>query len=133
VIELKKTNSFEACVTVAKQLFTDQFDYQIRDLLSLFPADYKTKEGQPFWSGPKRCPSPIPFDINNETHAMFVFTYANLIGFSLGIGENKNMAAVNEMAKAAAVTTYVPKTITVKLDGEESKEDDKKTLTEDDD
>lgn len=85
VIELKKKNSFEACVTHAKQLFTDYFDYDIRNLLILYPADCKTKEGQPFWSGPKRCPTAINFDINEDRHAMFVHTFANLIALSLGL------------------------------------------------
>jgi ubiquitin-activating enzyme E1 len=132
VIELKTTNSFESCVAHAKQTFTDCFDYSIRDLLHLFPADHTTKEGQPFWSGPKRCPSPIPFDINDERHSMFVHTFANLIALSLGIGGNKDVSAVKEITKNAPVKEYVSKKIEVKLEGEENGEEEQKSLTEDD-
>ena len=31
-----------------------------------------TNSGAPFWSGPKRAPTPLDFDINNPTHLNFV-------------------------------------------------------------
>jgi len=64
---------------LAKEQFNGYFDHSIRDLLSIFPKDHKDKDGQPFWSGPKRAPSPISFDPTNEEHVKFVFSYATLI------------------------------------------------------
>lgn len=58
----QKSGQFENCVRLARVCFNDYYDYTIKDLLSLFPKDAVDKEGAPFWSGPKRCPSPIPFD-----------------------------------------------------------------------
>jgi ubiquitin-activating enzyme E1 len=54
---------------VAREKFDELFDHQIQNLLHCFPADHKDKDGQPFWSGPKRAPSPIKFDPNNPLHA----------------------------------------------------------------
>ena len=34
--------------------------------------------GQPFWSGPKRCPHPLVFDVNNAVHLDYVAAAANL-------------------------------------------------------
>jgi ubiquitin-activating enzyme E1 len=31
-----------------------------------------------FWSGEKKCPTPLNFNIANETHTMFVISFANL-------------------------------------------------------
>jgi len=42
---------------------------------------------------------------------MFIFSYANLIATALKIKENRDVAAVTEMAKAAQVSEYVPKKI----------------------
>lgn len=43
-------------------------------------------------------------------------TYANLIAVAIGIPENRDTAAVREMAKSAEIKSYVPKKITVKLE-----------------
>ncbi len=51
----------------------------------MFPEDHKDKEGQPFWSGPKRAPSPVKFDQNDPLHVHFVAAYSNMLAFILGI------------------------------------------------
>ena len=79
---------------LARNCFNDYYDYTIKDLLSLFPKDAVDKEGAPFWSGPKRCPSPIPFDVNKKEHLDFIVAYSNLIAFALKIKENRDSAAI---------------------------------------
>jgi len=54
-------------------------------LLYNFPVDFLTKDGQPFWSGPKRAPNAMEFDPLNEAQSKFLFTAANLYAFNLGI------------------------------------------------
>lgn len=54
-------------------------------MLSIFPHDAKDKEGQPFWSGPKRAPSPISYDPKDPLIAHFVTACANLVAFNLGL------------------------------------------------
>lgn len=85
-------------------------------MLSLFPKDHVDKDGVPFWSGPKRAPSPIPFNPNEERHLKFVMCYANLFATCLGIPENRNVNAVREMATNAKTNPYVPKKVEVKLE-----------------
>lgn len=115
----QKEGKFENCVQLALTCFNDFFDYTIKDLLSLFPKDAKDKEGAPFWSGPKRCPSPIPFDASNPTHISFIVSYANLIATALKIPENRDAGAIAQIVKGSNVPAYVPKKIEVKLPGEE--------------
>lgn len=88
-------------------------------MLSIFPKDHVDKEGSPFWSGPKRAPSHIEFDANNETHVEFIMSYANLVAFGLSIPECRDINKIREMAASAQVKPYVPKKIKVKLPGEE--------------
>jgi ubiquitin-activating enzyme E1 len=82
---MKKDNNFASCVALAKTQFNNYYDHTIRDLLSIFPKDHKDKDGQPFWSGPKRAPSHIEFNINDETHVEFIVAYSNLIAAAMGI------------------------------------------------
>lgn len=109
LIKLNQTQSFDACVALAVQQFNDFFDYSIRDLLFTFPLDAKDKEGNPFWSGPKRAPTAIAFDAQNPLHLNFVLPFANLIAVACGIPENRNATQVRDIAAAAKVPAYVAK------------------------
>lgn len=118
-IKMKQSASFEACVLLAKNCFNNFFHHTILDLLSIFPKDHVDKEGQPFWSGPKRAPSHIEFDASNKMHVEFVMAYANLIATAMQLAENRDVSAVTEMAKNAQAAAYTPKKIEVKLPEEE--------------
>lgn len=54
--------SFEDCVTWARKKFQENYTNQIHQLLHVYPPDHVSKTGAPFWSGPKRCPTPLVFD-----------------------------------------------------------------------
>ena len=75
-----KPQTFEDCIAWARLQFQEHFYNNIAQLLFNFPPDQVgnmrnqrrdlltlvnikvTSTGQPFWSGPKRCPHPIEFD-----------------------------------------------------------------------
>lgn len=91
LVDLKKSADFSKCVEVARLQFENLFNHQIANLLHIFPADHKDKDGQPFWSGPKRAPTPIPYDPNDPLHVHFIVAAANLIAYNLGIPQNRNV------------------------------------------
>lgn len=99
-----------------------------------FPRDAKTKEGNPFWSGPKRAPTQQPFDHLNPHHINFVVPMANLIAENLGIPQNRNINEVTDMAAAVEVAGYKQSKVVVKLEGEEEKKEEPQPVaTEEDD
>ena len=100
-IKMKQKGSFDNCVALAKECFNNYYHHVILDLLSIFPKDHVDKEGSPFWSGPKRAPSHIEFNPNDETHIDFVLSYANLIATAMSIPECRDKNAVREMAANA--------------------------------
>src|SRR5690606_4020428 len=67
-----KPLSFDDCIVWARHQFEAQFNNAIQQLLYNFPRDAKTSSGQPFWSGPKRAPTPLKFDSTNPTHMNFI-------------------------------------------------------------
>jgi len=113
VINLAAENSFERCLQVARDFFDHLFDHDIRDLLSLFPADHKDKNGNPFWSGPKRAPHEIVFNADNELHLSYVSSCANLIAFNLGVPQERDLNVVRELAKKYEGKPYTAKQIKV--------------------
>ncbi|MBA43185.1 MAG: hypothetical protein CMF62_04140 [Magnetococcales bacterium] len=74
--ELPKT--YDNCLELGYLYFYRYYRDQIQQLLQKYPKDHKTDTGALFWSGEKKCPTPLDFDITNETHTMFVYSFANL-------------------------------------------------------
>ena len=74
----KRPTNFQDCIKYARQKFQKYFVNDIRQLLYTYPIDAKTKEGNPFWSLPKRPPTEIAFDPKNPLHAHFVSACACL-------------------------------------------------------
>jgi ubiquitin-activating enzyme E1 len=110
---LASEGQFSQCVRVARDLFDHDYDHDIRDLKSIFPDDHKDAAGNPFWSGPKRAPHPITFNVEDELHFNYVFSCANLIAFNLGVPQVRDAAQVKAIAKAYGGQAYVAKQIKV--------------------
>jgi ubiquitin-activating enzyme E1 len=75
---LERPSDFKACVEWARRYWQEMFHNTIAQLLHNFPADQTTSSGQPFWSGPKRCPKPLNFDSTCRLHMDFIVAAANL-------------------------------------------------------
>lgn len=81
----EKPISFDDCIVWARNQFEKQYNNAIQQLLYNFPKDSTTSSGSPFWSGPKRAPTPLKFDGSNEAHLGFIIAAANLHAFNYGI------------------------------------------------
>lgn len=77
--------NFEDCIKWARIQFEKKFNHDIQQLLYNFPKDAVTSTGAPFWSGPKRAPSPLAFDVDNGDHFHFIVAGANLRAFNYGL------------------------------------------------
>jgi len=97
------------------------------DLLSMFPADATDKAGNPFWSGPKRCPSPSKFDVNDDVHFTYLWSCANLIAFNLNINQERDANVARTTAGATNAKPYIKSKIVVETP-EEQKEREAQNL-----
>jgi ubiquitin-activating enzyme E1 len=100
-----KPLTFDDCIVWARHQFEAQYNNAIQQLLYNFPRDSKTSSGQPFWSGPKRAPSPLKFDSSNPTHLGFIIAAANLHAFNYGI---KNPGADKEYYRKVVDNMIIP-------------------------
>lgn len=98
--------TFEDCIKWARLQFEEKFSNEIKQLLYNFPEDAKTSNGAPFWTGPKRAPKPLVFDINNKDHFDFVVGGANLLAFIYGLKEPN--ATFEDYQKAIAEVKIEP-------------------------
>ncbi|XP_021119388.1 ubiquitin-like modifier-activating enzyme 7 isoform X2 [Heterocephalus glaber] len=73
------------------------FHDDIIQLLSLLPPDKVHEDGTPFWSGPKRCPQPLKFDISQDMHLLYILAAANLFAQMHGLPGSSDQIALREL------------------------------------
>ena len=96
--------SFADCVKWARFHFEENFTNQIKQLLFNFPPDQQTTTGQPFWSGPKRCPVPMVFDKDEPLHLDYIFAAANLKAEIYGLPHIRDRNKVYELVSQVDVS-----------------------------
>jgi hypothetical protein len=74
----KKPQTFKDCVFYARKKFEKFFSHDIQQLLHVYPLTSKTKDGNPFWTLPKRPPTPIVFNPEDPLHCLFISSMACL-------------------------------------------------------
>ncbi|WFD31821.1 E1 ubiquitin-activating enzyme [Malassezia sp. CBS 17886] len=81
----QRPQTFDACIAWARLQFEENHANVIKQLLHNLPRDAVTSSGQPFWSGPKRAPTPLVFDAHNPVHLAYVIAAANLHAENYGL------------------------------------------------
>jgi ubiquitin-activating enzyme E1 len=107
--------SFEDCVVWARLQFEKLFNNQIRQLLFNFPEDQVTSTGTKFWSGSKRCPKPLIFNLEDKcedakmrNHFDFIVAAANLRAQMFGINGRTDEAWFVECLRNVIVPDFTP-------------------------
>ncbi|KAF1788615.1 Ubiquitin-activating enzyme E1, Cys active site [Phytophthora cactorum] len=101
--------SFEDCISWARFKFEELFSNQIKQLLYNFPLDQLTTSGTPFWSGPKRPPTPITFDAKDPLHMDFVVSVANSHAKNYGLKGHTDRDAFAQVLSGIHVPEFSPK------------------------
>ena len=105
----EKPISVEECIVWARNKFEELYHNTILQLLHNFPLDMLTSSGTPFWSGPKRAPTPLVFDSSNDLHLDFISASANLRAFNYGLKGSLDRAFIKKVADSVMVPEFVPK------------------------
>lgn len=105
-----RPTSVEDCVRWARMVFEKMFSSDIRQLLHTFPRDNVDKNGVPFWSGTKRAPNPVDFDVNTPLHTDFIIAGACLRAdnYNLKVSSD-DIARMGSIAASVMVPDFTPK------------------------
>ncbi|OBA23534.1 ubiquitin-activating enzyme E1 [Metschnikowia bicuspidata var. bicuspidata NRRL YB-4993] len=120
--------SFADCIRWARKEFETKFNHDIKQLLYNFPEDAKTSNGAPFWSGPKRAPKVLEFDVNNPDHFNYVVGGAHLLAFIYGLkDQNVSTEEYKKVLDEYVPEPFVPKTgVKIAASDAEAEEEAKK-------
>jgi ubiquitin-activating enzyme E1 len=98
--EIKKLLSnapltYDDCIKYGFNTWHELFRDEVVHLTNKFPANHKTEEGADFWSGAKKFPTALEFDVENADHVSFVESYANLWADVFGINHMNDLYVIN--------------------------------------
>lgn len=120
-----KPSNFYDCLVWSRKLFEDNFANKPKQLLHNFPLDRMTSAGTPFWSGSKKPPAPIDFNINDELHREFIVSSAILRASLYNIpvppeNSNEMNRFLNEVVNFAVETFQPQEGIKIAVSDEEN-------------
>ena len=104
-----RPNTFDDCILWARKHWQENYHNMILQLLHNFPKDQKTSSGEPFWSGHKRCPHGLTFDVNNDLHLDYIVAAANLKAEVYGIPQQRDKELIADIVEKIELPSFVPK------------------------
>lgn len=118
----ERPSNFDQCVLWARLKFEELFNNNIQQLLFNFPRDMITSTGTPFWSGPKRAPTPLKFNPEDPLHMDFVVSAAQLRAVNYGIKDRTtDPKAIKTILGGVKIPDFVPKRVKIQVTENENK------------
>jgi ubiquitin-activating enzyme E1 len=105
-----RPSTFDDCIVWARKIFEEYFHDTIAQLLFNFPPEHMTSSGQPFWSGPKRCPKVANFDSKDTLHMDFVVSASLLFAETYSIKTVDDRGYITGKAAAVEMAPFRPRT-----------------------
>jgi len=136
----ERPSNFDDCVSWARLKFEELFNNQIRQLLHNFPEDQVTSTGAKFWSGSKRCPKPLVFDLNAKcedaemcNHLDFIIAAANLHAEVYGIKGQTDKSYFEKVLQDVIVPDFTPSDgVKISANDEEEKQNNENAMDTED-
>ena len=82
---ISRPKNIADCVAKARKLFQKHFLNNIKQLLHVYPPDFRGKDGKLFWSLPKRLPAPQEFSISDPLHLALITSTTKLMVHMWGL------------------------------------------------
>ena len=102
LITLRLGMNFETVVFHSIEIFQELFEFSTDEILQKFPSDLLIKGTiKKFWSGARKEPKRIIFDINNDEHFQFIYCYTYLVCEILNMDDLNNKMKSSSLKKAA--------------------------------
>lgn len=81
---------YNEILKIAFEEYNESFVTSIKRTLANYPPDFINSDGTKFWSGNKRCPKPINFDIKNNLAIDYIKSYGKILANEMSIPIENN-------------------------------------------
>lgn len=95
----KNCGNFKNCISLAYKQWHVLFRDNINHIIKKYPSNHIDTDGVVFWSGNRIFPKVVDFDIKNNIHFNFVFTFSHLWADMLNIDTNKRYTNRSKFAE----------------------------------
>ncbi|CAF3397546.1 unnamed protein product, partial [Rotaria sp. Silwood2] len=109
VLVVERPQNFFDCIVWARNLFERQFHNSIAQLLFNYPVNHRTSSGELFWSGSKRAPHVIKFDVSKQAHLDFIVAASNLFAYIYGIQQQRDNNIIANQVVKIKVAEFQPR------------------------
>ena len=122
LLQLIEEKSFEKILIQAANVFYNNYYYNINLLLYEFPSDLKNEDGSKFWSGSKRIPNPIKFNVNNQYCFNFSKYYSILLARAINVEIKDDEKFIRNTLEKVKFPEFIPPSNTIMTKEEEDNE-----------
>lgn len=105
----ERPRSFEECIMWARLQYENDYVNEIKQLLYNLPKDQVNSNGTPFWSGPKRAPDALAFNIDDELDMAYIVAAANLHAFNYGLKGEQDLKVFRRVIESMNIPEFTPK------------------------
>ena len=109
LISILESNNFDKCIEWSIKKYIENFEQKIIKLINEYPENYLNKDGSKFWSGSKRFPHSIKFNINNKLSFLFVKSCSIILARILGIPSINDDNYIKDFLKKLEIQNDISK------------------------
>ena len=127
--------NIDKLIEFAIKQYTENFCYNIKQILFDFPENYTHRDGTKLWRPPLKIPQPIPYNPDDPQIFLFIKNYIKILSRALSIKGDLSDARIKEVSRKTKISPCVPKNkykeIKIKLDkkkDEAEKEDESSSI-----
>ena len=107
LLEIIVENNFEKILKDAIDIYHKNYIFQIKKLTEEFPADFINNDGSLFWSGSKRFPDIIDYNINDIDCFNFIKYYSIIFARSINVKINDDENYIRKIVEKVNLPGYI--------------------------
>lgn len=108
-IILVAEQNIDKLIEFAIKQYTENFCYNIKQILFHCPENYTHNDGTKLWRPPLKIPQPIPYNPDDPQIFLFIKNYIKILSRALSIKGDLSDARIKEVSRKTKISPFVPK------------------------
>uniref|UniRef100_A0A8C8E5U0 E1 ubiquitin-activating enzyme n=1 Tax=Otus sunia TaxID=257818 RepID=A0A8C8E5U0_9STRI len=105
----ERPRDWQDCVHWARRHWQSRYHDAIAQLLHTLPPEHEASPGVLFWAGNRRCPHPLTFNPDNDTHLEYVLAAARLFAQAHKVPPCSDRVAAQTILRSVVLPPFEPR------------------------